>query len=59
MRKDDAEQVVSERLKNYQRQTLPLADYYRRRANWVELDGSLPVEQVTAGVFNAVEHGRL
>src|SRR5438067_1077553 len=29
-RKDDSEEVISERLKAYEKQTLPLTDYYRR-----------------------------
>src|SRR5208337_2636938 len=30
-RKDDSEDVIAERLKAYERQTLPLIDYYRRQ----------------------------
>ena len=54
-RKDDSEEVISERLKNYERQTLPLADYYRRQGRLYELNGGLPVEQVTAEVFSLID----
>ena len=33
-RPDDAEDVVAERLKAYERQTLPLVDYYRAGVGW-------------------------
>ena len=54
-RKDDSEEVVSERLKEYERKTLPLADYYRRQGHLYELNGELPVEQVTAEVLSLIE----
>ena len=59
MRKDDAEEVVSERLKAYEKQTLPLVDYYRRQGRLREVDGDQPVEEVTAAVFRVVEHDRV
>jgi adenylate kinase len=46
-RKDDKEEVISKRLKEYERQTLPLVNYYRRQARLCGLNGELPVEQVT------------
>lgn len=49
-RKDDSEEVISERLKAYERQTLPLVDYYRRRGRLRELNGELPVEKVTVEI---------
>lgn len=58
-RKDDSEAVISERLKAYEKQTLPLAEYYRRAGVLRPVDGDQPVEQVTAAVFGAIEHDRL
>jgi adenylate kinase len=58
-RKDDAEDVVSERLKAYEQQTLPLVEYYRRQGRLREVDGDQPVEKVTAAVFQAIEHDRV
>jgi adenylate kinase len=39
-RPDDAESVIRERLKVYQRQTLPVADAYRTRSLLREVDGT-------------------
>jgi adenylate kinase len=58
-RKDDSEAVISERLKAYERQTLPLAEYYRSAGRLREIDGDQPVERVTAEMFKAIEHDRL
>lgn len=57
LRKDDTEEVIAERLKTYERQTLPLTDYYRRQGRLRQVDGARPVEQVTAEAFQAIEHG--
>ncbi len=54
-RKDDKEEVISERLKSYERQTLPLVDYYRRQGRLREIDGELSVDQVTAEMISAIE----
>ena len=57
-RKDDSEEVISERLKSYERHTLPLVDYYRRRGRLFEVNGELPVEQVTAEVLSLIDRQR-
>jgi adenylate kinase len=54
-RKDDKEEIISERLKSYERQTLPLVEYYRRQGSLRQVNGELPVEQVTAEVFRLIE----
>lgn len=56
-RKDDREDVIAERLKAYEQQTLPLAEYYRKRGRLLEIDGDQPVEKVTADALRAIEHG--
>ena len=56
-RKDDSEEVIAERLKAYERQTLPLIDYYRRQGRLREIDADGPPEQVTAEAFRAIEDG--
>lgn len=55
-RPDDREDVVKERLKTYERQTLPLADYYKSRGRLVVVDGDQPVEEVMRQAFSAIEH---
>lgn len=54
-RKDDAENVISERLRNYERQTLPLVEYYRKQGRLHELNGELPVEKMTAEVVSLLD----
>jgi adenylate kinase len=56
-RKDDSEEVIAERLKAYERQTLPLIDYYRRQGRLREIDGERAPEEVTAEAFRAIENG--
>ena len=55
-RPDDREDVVKERLKAYERQTLPLVDYYSSCGRLVTVDGDQPVEEVMRQAFSAIEH---
>ncbi|HZD33420.1 MAG TPA: adenylate kinase [Candidatus Angelobacter sp.] len=57
VRPDDKEEVVVERLKAYERQTLPVADYYRAKGLVIDIDGDRSVEAVAAEAFSAIEHG--
>ena len=45
-RKDDQEAVITERLKEYERQTLPLVEYYCKQGNLHRVNGELAVEDV-------------
>ena len=54
-RNDDSEAVISERLKSYERQTLPLQQHYAAQGRLVEIDGEKPVEQVTGALMKAIE----
>lgn len=56
-RVDDTEAVISERLKSYERQTLPLMDYYSGQGRLRKVNGELPVEQVMEQIFRAIEGG--
>ena len=56
-RVDDTEEVISERLKSYERQTLPLEDFYRDQGRLRRINGEQPVEQVLAEIFRAIEGG--
>jgi len=55
-RPDDEESVFVERMKAYDKQTLPLVDYYRAKGRLVEVNGEQPVEQVMAQAFSAIEN---
>ncbi len=56
VRPDDKEEIVAERLKAYERQTLPLVDYYHAKGRLVEINGDQAVEAVTAQAFRAIEN---
>ena len=58
-RKDDSEEAIGTRLKAYEKETLPLTDYYRRRGILTEIDGDLPPERVTGELFGVLEKGTL
>ena len=51
-RKDDTEEVIKNRLKLYHEQTSPVFEYYKDKANIIEVDGTLPIEQVTEGILS-------
>jgi adenylate kinase len=53
-REDERPEVVKQRMEAYFRQTQPLVDYYRGRHVLVEVDGSLPIDNVEAEVDEAV-----
>jgi len=55
-RKDDKEEVISKRLKEYEAQTLPLVAYYQQRGRLHRLNGELPVEEVTGKAISLIEH---
>jgi len=56
-RRDDSEEVISQRLKAYERQTLPLAEYYRGQGQLREVDGERDVNTVSAATLETIEHG--
>lgn len=54
-RNDDRDEVISERLSTYERQTKPVADYYRRKGRLVDVNGDLPVDEVSTQFFREIE----
>jgi adenylate kinase len=58
IRNDDREEVIRERLQAYERQTRPVAEYYEQTGRIFLVDGTLPVDRVTEGVFAEIRsHG--
>ena len=53
-RVDDGIEIVTERLKVYQRQTKPLVEYYSSRPTFSSIDGNRPPDVVTAAVDAAL-----
>ena len=56
-RNDDREEVIRERLKAYDLQTRPVAEYYQQKGRLVSVHGDLPVEQVTGQMYWVIERG--
>ena len=54
-RRDDCEEVISERLKAYERDTLPLIEYYRSKGQLVEVDGSRSVDEISAEALKLID----
>jgi len=55
-RDDDRDEVIRERLDTYERQTKPVAEHYRKLGRVVEIDGDLPVDEVTASILRVIDH---
>ena len=54
-RDDDREEIIRERLDAYERQTKPVAEHYGRLDRVVEVNGDLPVDQVTGALIDAID----
>lgn len=54
-RKDDSEEVISERLKAYERQTLPLVDYYRGQGRLRSVNGERSQADISEEVFSLID----
>jgi adenylate kinase len=57
-RPDDREEVIGPRLHAYERQTSPLAAFYRRLGLLKEIDAAKSVDEVRQEVFQSVRHAR-
>jgi adenylate kinase len=56
-RKDDRDDVISMRLKNYRQQTLPLVSFYALQNRLREIDGAAELDVITAEAVKAIENG--
>ncbi len=54
-REDDKPEPIRRRLALYERQTAPLLEYYRDRRLLEEVDGNLPVDDVTEALARTIE----
>ncbi len=54
-RDDDREEVIRERLDNYERQTKPVAEYYQQLGRLATIDGDQPVDVVTASILREID----
>lgn len=53
-RSDDSPEVVKERLKVYQKQTLPLIDFYEKKGVLFHINGEQPPEEVFNNLMRAI-----
>lgn len=53
-RKDDREEVVSERLRVYREKTFPVLHFYSSKGNYFEVDGNRSVDEVFEGLSEIV-----
>lgn len=51
-RDDDNEETIQNRLRVYREQTAPVKDFYKKRGNFVDIDGNKSVEQVYFSIIN-------
>lgn len=58
-RRDDCEEVISERLKEYETRTLPLIDYYRKKGQLCEVDAGGRVDEISAEALKLIDGHRL
>ena len=58
-RRDDCEEVISRRLKEYEALTLRLIDFYRAKGQLVEVNGEQDMDAVTAQVLKIIDGHRL
>jgi adenylate kinase len=56
VRDDDREDVIRERLQEFESQTRPVADYYRDKGRLMTVNGDLPMDQVTAQIFCIIDN---
>jgi len=56
IREDDREEVIRERLQEYESRTRPVADYYQAKGRLMSVNGELPVDQVTSQIFCIIDN---
>ncbi len=55
-RSDDNEQVIRNRLKEYNEKTLPVLQFYKDRGIYMEVDGTTGIEDVHAQITQIIRH---
>jgi adenylate kinase len=55
IREDDRDEVIKERLATYERQTRPVADYYKAKGRLFCVDGDMAADEVSEEIFRNIE----
>lgn len=58
LRPDDTAEVLGERMRTYEEMTVPVIDHYHRTARFAEVNGDLPVDDITRAITDAIVHFR-
>jgi adenylate kinase len=53
-RTDDTKEKIEFRLKQYEKDTLPVLDYLKTQTQFIEIDGTPPIEEVTKSINHAL-----
>jgi adenylate kinase len=53
-RHDDTEEVFAERMRTYEAMTAPVVEHYHGMARFAEVDGDLPVGEITQAIMGAI-----
>ncbi len=56
-RTDDSQEVIELRLKQYYADTLPVLEYSKQQTNYIEIDGTPPIGEVTKEINRVLEIG--
>jgi len=54
-REDDKKETVEQRIRVYLDQTSPLIEFYKGKGLLIEVDGALPIEDVTKALFEVID----
>jgi adenylate kinase len=57
-RADDTEKVFEERMRAYAASTAPVVEHYRAAGRFAEVDGDRPIDEIAAGIVDAVKRLR-
>jgi len=56
-RDDDSEETIMARIEVYERETMPLVEYYKKRKKYHGVNGIGPVDAITEKILNIIEKG--
>ncbi len=54
-RSDDNEETIQKRLKQYEDKTLPVADFYKEKGIYIEIDGCGDIQEISENIINAID----
>ena len=54
-RSDDNEETIKNRLREYENKTLPVADYYRSKGLYVEVNGYGDIQEISKNIIAAID----